>query len=180
VEPVHRRQRARLEEIANGLGEPAQPAPLVSLTDWDADAELKLTAAALYAVSDLSDGQLQDVARRMSDTERAEVIAALVGDRTNRRHKPGRAMERISYRFDILCDFGAFRDLQRHRLLTIEWQRLSTRLGHDRPPDVVEAGLGAEWDATMAQAGDLYERIRRQSGRMWPSTSSPSPSTSVS
>jgi thymidylate synthase ThyX len=155
---------ARLEEIADGLGEVAHPAPLVSLTDWDADAELKLAAAALYAVSDLSDGQLQDVARRMSDAERAEVVSALIGDRTNRRHKPGRAMERISYRFDILCDFGAFRDLQRHRLLTIEWQRLSTRLGFDRPDDVVDAGLGSDWDAAMSEAADLYERIRSQAG----------------
>ena len=53
------------------------------------------------------------------------VLHAYVGDAANRRHRPGRAFERTSYRFDVLADYGAFRDLQRHRLLTLEWQRLS-------------------------------------------------------
>ncbi len=54
------------------------------------------------------------------------ILAAAVGDRRNRRHKPGRAFERAVYRFDVMCDFGAFRDLQRHRMMTIEWQRLGS------------------------------------------------------
>ena len=61
------------------------------------------------------------------------MLAAYVGRRENRRHKPGRAFERTSYRFDILGDYGAFRDLQRHRLLTLEWQRLSPRHGYVVP-----------------------------------------------
>jgi thymidylate synthase ThyX len=155
---------ARLEQIASEIGESPHPAPLVALTDWDGDAELKLAAAALYAVSELPDGQLIDVARRMTDTQRAEVIAALIGDRSNRRHKPGRAMERVTYRFDVLCDFGAFRDLQRHRMMTIEWQRLSTRLGYDHPEDIDDAGLGAEWASVMDTAGELYEDTRSEVG----------------
>ena len=62
------------------------------------------------------------------------------GDRTNRRHRPGRAFERTDYRFELVTDYGAFRDLQRHRLLTIEWQPLGTALGFDIPDVVVEAG----------------------------------------
>ncbi len=54
--------------------------------------------------------------------DRIALVHAYVGDRTNRRHKPGRAFERTVYRFDVLGDYGAFRDLQRHRMLTIEWQ----------------------------------------------------------
>jgi thymidylate synthase ThyX len=156
---------ARLEEIAAELDELPEPAPTVTLTDWDPDAETKLAAAALYAVSELPDAQLLAVAERMSPDERARVVAALAGDRENRRHKPGRAMERIAYRFDVVCDFGAFRDLQRHRMLTIEWQRLGTRLGYDRPADVVEAGHGAEWDRLMERAGELSGRIEERLGR---------------
>ncbi len=69
----------------------------------------------------------------MSHDDRVAVVQAYVGDRTNRRHKPGRALERLSYRFDVLSDYGAFRDLQRHRLLTIEWQDLTPRHGFVRP-----------------------------------------------
>ena len=69
----------------------------------------------------------------MTADERVAVLRAYVGERGNRRHKPGRAFERTGYRFDVLADYGAFRDLQRHRLLTLEWQPLSPEHGYDTP-----------------------------------------------
>ena len=81
----------------------------------------------------LPDDQLLELARRRSAEDRAAVLQAYIGDRSNRRHKPGRAFERTGYRFDVLTDYGAFRDLQRHRFLTIEWQRLSPRHGYNEP-----------------------------------------------
>ncbi|HEX8100736.1 MAG TPA: FAD-dependent thymidylate synthase, partial [Actinomycetota bacterium] len=103
----------------------------VALTDFDPEGELKVVAAALYAATDRSDDELLGLVRQMPDDERSAILKAYVGDRTNRRHKPGRAFERTSYRFDILCDYGAFRDLQRHRLLTVEWQALSPHHGFE-------------------------------------------------
>ena len=137
----------------------AQAADEVTLTDFDPDGEVKVVAAALYAVSDRSDAELMDVARAMSQLEREAVLAAAVGDRTNRRHKPGRAFERTSYRFDILTDYGAFRDLQRHRLLTIDWQPLGARHGYSQPEAIVEAGGGADWREIMERSADLYESL---------------------
>ena len=107
--------RLDLESRGAQLGEPNDEGPSVTLTDYDPDAETKIVAAALYAASELPDALLQEVARQMSPAQRAEVVAAMVGSRKNRRHKPGRAMERTTYRFDVKCDIGAFRDLQRHR-----------------------------------------------------------------
>ena len=75
----------------------------------------------------------------------------------NRRHKPGRAFERTGYRFDVLGDYGAFRDLQRHRMLTIEWQQLSPRHGYDVPEPVVDAGLAARFDDAMERSAALYD-----------------------
>ena len=97
----------------------------VTLTDFDPDGELKVVAAALYPHSDHT-GPVADGGRSgaLDAMNGAAMLAASVGDRTNRRHKPGRAFERTSYRFDVLTDYGAFRDLQRHRLLTIDWQTL--------------------------------------------------------
>ena len=137
-----------------------EPRPEVVLTDFDPDGEVKVTAAALYAVSDLPDDQLLELARRMSTGERARVLKAYVGQRTNRRHKPGRAFERTTYRFDVLCDYGAFRDLQRHRLLTIEWQELSPRHGYDLPPEVESAGALEDWERTMEESAALWEELR--------------------
>jgi thymidylate synthase ThyX len=131
----------------------------VTLADFDPEGETKVVAAALYAASMLPDDQLLAMARRMSAEERARVLAAYVGKRVNRRHRPGRAFERTSYRFDILTDYGAFRDLQRHRLLTLEWQRLSPQHGFMTPDAVEEAGAGADWRRIMDASAALHDSL---------------------
>ncbi len=148
---------ARSEPLVAGAT-PAERAE-VTLTDFDPDGEIKVVAAAMYAVTQLPDDQLLEIARKLSATERAEVLAAAVGERTNRRHKPGRAFERTSYRFDILSDYGAFRDLQRHRLLTIEWQPLSTRHGYTIPGEIDEASLEPVWRDAMERTAALFEEL---------------------
>jgi thymidylate synthase ThyX len=137
----------------------AEPRPEVVLTDWDPDGEVKVVAAALYAASDLPDDQLLARARRLTPDERAAVLRAYVGDRRNRRHKPGRAFERAGYRFDVLTDYGAFRDLQRHRLLTLEWQALGPRHGYATPEAVVEAGGADDWRRVMDDSAALHDAV---------------------
>jgi len=144
--------------VARRLLDGIEPEPRaeVTLTDFDPDGEVKVVAAALYAVSSLPDDQLLAIARKLDPVERAQVLAAYVGRRQNRRHKPGRAFERTAYRFDVLGDYGAFRDLQRHRLLTLEWQSLSTRHGYVTPPELKEAGARADWIAVMDASAALH------------------------
>ena len=137
----------------------AQPRDEVTLVDFDRDGELKVVAAALYAASALPDDQLLAIARRMSADDRALLLGAYVGRRANRRHKPGRAFERTSYRFDVLADYGAFRDLQRHRLLTIEWQPLTARHGYIEPAAIDEAGALDDWRRVMEASAELHERL---------------------
>src|SRR5438874_475952 len=139
--------------------EAPEPRDEVTLTDFDPDGEIKVVAAALYAVSDLPDDVLLARTRKLSHDGRSAVLAAYVGRRGNRRHKPGRAFERTAYRFDILGDYGAFRDLQRHRLLTLEWQRLSPRHGFLVPEAVDEAGARGEWARVMEDSAALHEAL---------------------
>ncbi|MBI1734080.1 MAG: FAD-dependent thymidylate synthase [Candidatus Rokubacteria bacterium] len=139
--------------------EPIEPREEVTLTDFDPDGEIKVVAAALYAATALPDDQLLAAARRMSPDERAAVLRAYVGKRGNRRHRPGRAFERTTYRFDVLTDYGAFRDLQRHRLLTLEWQRLSPRHGSMMPEAVAEAGAGDDWRSVMDASAALHDDL---------------------
>ena len=136
-----------------------EPRDEVTLTDFDPDGEIKVVAAALYASSRLPDDQLLEVARKLEPEERRQVLEAYVGARTNRRHKPGRAFERTSYRFDVLGDYGAFRDLQRHRLLTLEWQPLSPRHGWLSSEEVEAVGALPDWRRVMEEAGQLYEAL---------------------
>jgi hypothetical protein len=125
------------------------PTPDVTLTEFDREGETRVVASALYSVSHLPDDQLMELARGLSPDDRAAVLRAYIGDRANRRHKPGRAFERTRYRFDVLADYGAFRDLQRHRLLTLEWQPLSTAHGYTEPAAIEEAGAHADWREVM-------------------------------
>jgi len=154
--------RDRLANVAARMdqehGLPAS-ADEVTLTDFDPEGETKVVAATLYASSSRSDAELLQMARTMSAAERAAVLEAYIGERSNRRHKPGRAFERTAYRFDVLTDYGAFRDLQRHRLLTIEWQRLTAAHGYSEPDAVVEAGGGADWQAVMSRSAALSEAL---------------------
>jgi hypothetical protein len=147
--------------VARGLlaNLPAETSEEVTLADFDPEGELKVVAAALYVHSTLPDAQLLALARRLSAGDRAALLKAYIGQRANRRHKPGRAFERTSYRFDVLTDYGAFRDLQRHRMLTLEWQPLSPRHGYTEPAAIEEAGAQSEWRSVMNQSAELYDAL---------------------
>jgi thymidylate synthase ThyX len=153
-------QAAARRFVDDRESEAREPGHEVTLTDFDPDGETKVVAAALYSASALPDEQLLAIAHGLPADDRAALLAAYVGTRANRRHKPGRAFERTSYRFDVLADYGAFRDLQRHRLLTLDWQPLSTRHGYVEPAAIEEAGALDDWRAVMDRSADLYERIR--------------------
>jgi thymidylate synthase ThyX len=82
-----------------------------------------------------------------------------MGARANRRHRPGRGLESLRYRFEIVSDYGAFRDLQRHRMLTIQWQPLTPDLGAGIPEQVREAGCGEDYERALAISAEEYERL---------------------
>ena len=131
----------------------------VSLTDFDPEGEIKVCAAAMYSGSRLTDAQLIEQARALTPEQRATLLRTYVGDRANRRHKPGRAFERTAYRFDILGDYGAFRDLQRHRMLTLEWQPLCPDHGYIVADVIEEAGALDDWKRVMQRSADLYGQL---------------------
>ena len=95
----------------------------------------------------------------MTVEERMRIVERYVGERTNRRHRPGRALERAGYRFDVISDYGAFRDLQRHRLLTVEWQDLTPAHGYTMPEAVELAGCAEVYANGMARSAALYDAL---------------------
>ncbi|MEQ1727676.1 MAG: FAD-dependent thymidylate synthase, partial [Vicinamibacterales bacterium] len=163
VEYFTQAHHATLEAVRGRLGHvEAEPRDEVTLTEFDPEGEVKVVASALYAASTLPDDQLLQLARAMSADDRAAVLRAYIGDRANRRHKPGRAFERTHYRFDVLADYGAFRDLQRHRLLTLEWQPLTPDHGCVEPAAIEEAGALADWREVMQRSADLHGALVAQ------------------
>jgi hypothetical protein len=157
-----RREAAEAAAVRLGLDEPAgAAAPSVRLLRAHGT-EDELAAALLFESSGASEDENLRAVAALPAEERAELIRELVATRENRRHRPGRGFETLSYRFEIVSDYGAFRDLQRHRLLTCQWQRLSPDLGADTPYELVAAGLGGEYRRALDVSAGEYERLREE------------------
>jgi thymidylate synthase ThyX len=133
-------------------------APSVELIHVDGSEEGLLAACLLEAAS-VPETEVLARIDALDGSERAELLGALVGERANRRHRPGRGFEALRYRFEIVSDYGAFRDLQRHRMLTCQWQRLGPDLGAGVPEEVREAGAGGEFERALEVSRGEHERL---------------------
>jgi thymidylate synthase ThyX len=133
--------------------------PSVTLLDFDPEGEDKVIAAICAPLTDRPEAEVIERVRRLGAEEKRTLLRSYVGDRDNRRHRPGRAFERTGYRFDVVTDYGAFRDLQRHRMLTIEWQPLGTTLGYDVPGVVEEAGLADRYVLSLERSRQLADDL---------------------
>ncbi|MBV9101229.1 MAG: FAD-dependent thymidylate synthase [Candidatus Dormibacteraeota bacterium] len=149
-----------LEREAADLAPEAEWSPDgVTLVDWDADGEDRVLAAALFPYARVSEERLLAAVRPLSPERRAELFEAATGARRNRRHRPGRGFEHCTYTFEVVSDYGAFRDLQRHRMLTVQWQQLTPSLGYEVPAEVEAAGLAAGWRDATRGAEEAYRAI---------------------
>jgi len=132
----------------------------VALVDFDPEGEDKVLAAICFANTSLSDTEAMRRVSLLGHDDKVAILDAYVGERRNRRHRPGRAFERTDYRFELVTDYGAFRDLQRHRILTVEWQPLGPGLGFDVPAIIQEAGLGDDYAEAMDRSRSLHDDLR--------------------
>jgi len=131
----------------------------VRLVEFDDDAERKVVAAALFPHSALPLAELQE-----TWIEPALVLDALLGGRGNRRQRAPRALEHTHYTFEVVANFAAYRDLQRHRMLTQERQLLGASLGYDVPPELEAMGLDGRYRDAVEAAGHAHERLQRDVG----------------
>jgi thymidylate synthase ThyX len=158
-----RARRERAEEVAERLGlrhGDAEPEPAsVTLVDVDGD-ESRLLRALLEEQATVRESEVAAAVDRLDSDERAELIATLVGARENRRHRPGRGFEALRYRFEVVSDYGAFRDLQRHRMLTPQWQELTPRLGADVPEEIGLAGCAGAYQEALEVSAAAWRELR--------------------
>jgi thymidylate synthase ThyX len=140
------------------LDEHPSAGPSVRLLRAEGD-EDDLLAALLFEASASSEETIREAISQLGFDERSELLSELIGVRANRRHRPGRGFEALRYRFEIVSDYGAFRDLQRHRMLTIQWQTLTPDLGAGVPDQVELAGCGEEYRRALEVSRLAYERL---------------------
>ena len=136
----------------------AASAPSVRLLEVRGS-EDDLLAALLFEATSASEEEIRATIRVLPPDEREQLLAELVGERANRRHRPGRGFEALRYRFEVVSDYGAFRDLQRHRMLTVQWQALTPDLGAAVPGEVSEAGCGDLYRGALERSRAEYDRL---------------------
>ena len=132
----------------------------VNLIAWDKDGLDKIIQSILFEYTFESEKDIQKRIETFTEEEKRDILKKYCGNRQNRRHKPGRALETISYKFEVLSDYGAFRDLQRHRMLTLEWQKLSPRNGYIIPIELEDLPrLKKLYENALIKSEGIYEKI---------------------
>lgn len=134
----------------------------VQLVEFDSDAEDKVLTAIIFPHLHCSLEDAALLATRLPKEERAGLISAYIGERNNRRQKPGRAFEAAYYTFGITGNFGMYRDLHRHRMLTQERQLLTTAHGFDMPPELAEAGFDGKVREAIGAADSLFREMENE------------------
>jgi hypothetical protein len=98
----------------------------------------------------------------MSQSKKKKIISEMSNARKNRRHRPSRAFEMTDYTFDLVTNFGMFRDFHRHRALTLERQLLTTLHGFDTPQEVKELGIQKEFKECMTNTDYIFRKIQKK------------------
>ena len=133
----------------------------VTLTDYWPKNELDLVADMLYEHSDLSLKEIQNAVNILPYERKSDIFKKYIGERMNRRHRPGRALEKAHYSWDITCDYGIFRDLQRHRMVDdLQWQQLTPRFGFDMPELIETSGLADSYERAFQISLELYSYLQ--------------------
>jgi len=122
----------------------------VILVDYDENAEEKLAIALQYRFSNLPYSQIK---------LNKEIIEGSL-KRLGSFDIPFRELEHIYYTFDVLMDYGAFRDVQRHRMCTQTNQEFNVEKGFSIPNEIKESGLLDNFKECMSRAKQAYEKIR--------------------
>ena len=136
--------------------------PGVRLINFDEDATFKVAGAILFEQSHAGLKELQDYCKNLPDEELAKILDAGSSSRENRRHKSPRALENATFTFEILADFGVYRDLHRHRILTQERQLLNCDSSYFIPPEIVGTEMEEPYVNAMEKAKQAFDTIRSE------------------
>lgn len=134
----------------------------VHLLSYDSDAPLKVAAALLFAYSNQSLQELREHCKTLPEEEIAVILDAACNSRENRRHKSPRALEFANFTFEIIADFGVYRDLHRHRTLTQERQLLCCDHGYYLPSELLGTEMEGQYIHAMQKAKEAFDQIAKE------------------
>ncbi len=125
--------------------------------------DLREMANIIYPFSGLSMNALMDKISKMNDAQKEKIIKTYIGERKTRRDRPGRGLESgYEYNFDLVTNWGVYKDLMRHRINSQQRQLFTTKIGFYMPEELVNAGLEEKALECVSKAGALYDLIAEQ------------------
>ncbi len=136
--------------------------PGVFLLSHDPEAVIKVAASLLFPHTHTSLLELQSYCRTLSPEALGNILDSHCSFRENRRHKSGRGLEEALFSFEIVGDFGTYRDLQRHRLLSQQRQLLTCDLGYTMPAEVKDTPMEDTYRAALHRAKDTFDLLREE------------------
>ncbi len=153
-----------MAEIAKIISEKfkSDPTEDVELIHYDKETEINAIAAMIYPHTTLTIKQIAGTLKDMDITDIKAILDSYMGKRRNRRDKPGRALEHIYYTFDLLTDFGIYRDLQRHRIMTQQRQNLTVIHGYNLPEEIIKSGFRDDFEYCMEESAKAYNEISKE------------------
>ena len=113
----------------------------------------------LYPQSGQTFESVREAVTRLPHAKKIEIIDSFAVLRQNRRHRPPRAFELASYTFDVVSNFGIFRDIHRHRVLTMQRQPLTPHHGFDMPPEMESVGGDGDFRECMQRTREAFSRM---------------------
>ena len=137
--------------------------PLVKLVDSESESAAidKIITAILYESQTIPYGDILAKVKKISNVAKSKMILDFAKLRENRRQRPPRAFEMTEYTFDVIGNFGMFRDLHRHRVLTMERQLLTTDHGYSTPKEITELGIKSEYGSCMKNTKKVFDLMRK-------------------
>lgn len=171
ADPNHKHQRSFAEfreQMMNDLKNLSErytsslhkmPNSGIRLINYDPESPYKVAAALLFESSEAGLLELQECCHQLSEEDLSRILDSASGFRENRRHKSPRALEQASFTFEIVADFGVYRDLQRHRMLSQERQLLTCNFGYYIPPEILGTDMEDQYRAAMEEAKRTYDKI---------------------
>lgn len=125
-------------------------------------AQDKVISALLYEQSaGMSYSDISSQVRKMSPASKKKIIRAFSDLRMNRRQRPPRGFEMTEYTFDLLTNFGMFRDFHRHRVLTLERQLLTANHGFSTPDEIMALGIKKQFEDCMYKSREVFDLMKR-------------------
>jgi len=125
----------------------------------DAQLDDKLLASLLYEHSAQPFATLVANVKALTQGQRHELLHKLMSSRGPHDAWPLALEGAAPFEFEVMVDFGAFRDIGRHRKSLQQQQLLTTAHGFAVPPLMQEAGLGGEYAAVLERTADLQQSI---------------------